>query len=307
MTRKARTRQTTRENTLGVDLLNRASLFALNMKSWGGAAKADLSKIDTNADKEWLRMRKTLLESEEFHRIKQHQAMTRQWCVNRSMPSFLRVGIYFVALTEVERYEQYLAAAVRELRTDLVPRFIEVYPGQREAAKASLKKLFNIDDYPTTEDMGTRFDIEWNWIYFGLPDNLPSIVREREAEKLKKAYADAQVQIVAALRTGFAELVSHAVEKLKVEPGKKPPVFKETLVTNIAEFCETFSARNIMQDEELSALVTRARDIVRDVKADDLRQYENEREKIAAAFADIKGTMDTMVVTPKGRKFHFDE
>ena len=153
--------------------------------------------------------------------------------------------------------------------------------------------------------MARRFGIEWNWICFAPADNIPKEVREREVAKLQKAYADAQVQILAALRAGFGDLVNHAAEKLKVVPGKKPPVFKATLVENLQEFFATFGSKNLMQDAELAELVERAQKVMGNVTAEDLRSFEDTRGRVAAGFEEIKKEMDKLVGERKGRRFDF--
>jgi hypothetical protein len=99
--------------------------------------------------------------------------------------------------------------------------------------------------------------------------------------------------------------VNHAAEKLKVVPGKKPPVFKATLVENLQEFFATFGSKNLMQDAELAELVERAQKVMGNVTAEDLRSFEDTRGRVAAGFEEIKKEMDKLVGERKGRRFDF--
>lgn len=292
---------------IGGDLLQRASLFTISLRRWGNQRKADLSKVQTKAKKGRLHLTKKLIESNAYDDLRSFQDETKSWCLRRSMPSYLRDGIFVVLLTEVKEFEDELARRVKELENVYVPRFLKEYEKCVEDAKVELEDQFNSGDYPPPQQLTQRFRIEWNWISFGVPDNLPEGVRKKEVEKIQKAYAEAQQEIVAALRQGFADLVNHAVERLSIKKGEKPKTFRNSLFENFREFFDTFNARNLMEDEELKGVVQKAKKILAGVRPDDIRERPTVREATVKMMADVKRIADQLVQERPSRRFKLDE
>ena len=141
---------------------------------------------------------------------------------------------------------------------------------------------------------------------FALKTALPQYLR-LEQEKIEKKFAEAQEQILSALRLAFSELVNHAVDRLKAVPGEKPKTFQKTMVENINEFLNTFNFRNMMSDEALEGLVMSASRVMKGITTEKLRESESVRENVAAKFQEIKATLDTMIVNKPSRVFDMED
>src|SRR2546428_8326068 len=134
--------------------------------------------------------------------------------------------------------------------------------------------LYNPADYPAVEDLGGEFGFSWQYVSFGVPDQLKAISRdvwEQEREKAAQRMAEASAEIQTVLRESMAKLVQHMADRLKEGPDGKPLRFKETTVSNLVEFLTNFEFRNVTDDGELQALVAQARELLNSVDADDLR------------------------------------
>ncbi len=288
------------------NILHNAILFSLTRRSWRNRAIGDMDKVTSEAEKSKLKISKTLIAAEELDAINQYLSTVYNWCLDRSMFSCLRPGVYFVKRTAVEEFETMLAEAVKQLRSHYVPALAAVYPAKVEASRVALKDQYDASDYPTVADLPNRFGIEWSWLELGVPKDLPKAVREREDKKLRAQFAKAQDEILHALRSGFREMVSHAVDRLKVEPGEKPKVFKASLVENFNTFFSTFQHRNLMEDGELQSIVDQAKAILKDVKADKLRTSASLRNNTAAAFSGVKAALDKLIQDAPGRHLELE-
>jgi hypothetical protein len=215
--------------------------------------------------------------------------------------------LYLVKLDMVEQFEAQLQQGAAELRDELLPKFQAAYPGQVNEARIALNGQFREKDYPDVDKLPELFGVEWNWIAFSVPENLPEELRKAEEAKLEKQFQDAEQQIITALREGFQKLIDHAIERLQTPAGEKPKKFDDTLVTNIEQFIATFSARNLLNDAELEILVTRAKDVLTGVTPDRLRAGPTVRDQVATQFSEIKKTLDGMLVYVPSRKFDFEE
>lgn len=285
------------------NVFNRATLFTLSLSSWGNRRKANTNMIEVDADKKRLSISKRLIDSPEYDAVCRHQWELKQWCMARCMPSFFKDGIYLVALTEVQTFEEKLAHELRHMQNVLVPAFLEAYETRIEESRNILREMFNEADYPSVSELRQKFDIQWNWIQFTIPENLPEGIREAEIEKLQRKFQEAQEEIVTALRTSFGELVKHAVDRLSPKPDGKQPIFRDSLIENFNEFFQTFKSRNLMEDEELKAVVEQAQKLLANVDGKALRDTTSIRNTIASNFVAIQKQVDKLIVDRPNRRF----
>jgi len=202
---------------------------------------------------------------------------------------------------------------LRQLASDreqLVKAFLAAYPSLCLDAAKRLRGLYNPADYPPVSDVAREFGFSWQYVSFGVPEQLKGIsqeVWEQEREKAAQRMAEASCEIQQVLRESMAKLVQHMAERLKEGGDGKPLRFKETTVSNLVEFLTTFDFRNVTDDTELQALVAQARQLLQGVNADDLRTTGELRTKVQQGMAGIAGHLDTMLKRTGGRKFRFDE
>jgi hypothetical protein len=247
------------------------------------------------------------VESEPLNIVMRHMLETKQWCIYRSMPSYLREGVYVVKLDMVNAFESYLDQQ-RQMLTDMLLAFKNDYPRAVVAAQASLGALFNQDDYPTADEVISRFAIEHAWLTFDVARNIPLEVQQREIVKFQEKLKEAETEILFALREAFADMVEHFVQRLNAtRDGGKPPIIKDSLIDNFNEFFNTFSARNIMEDAELSRLVERSKEILRNIQPETLRKSESIRQRTLHAFNDVKKAIDELIKERPVRRFALNE
>lgn len=302
--------------TVDLNRFKNAVGFTATFSCWGNSRKANLAKMRASADnaddnkaKARLKLSKVLIVSAEYEAIKSFLAELRAWVYTRTVPSFFKEGFQLCGLEGIADIERRFKKAIQVDLPTLVDNFLEAYPQQIEEARAALDPAgqFNRADYPGTDEMRRFFAINYNWVAFTVPDQLPPELRQQEQEKLERQFADAGEQIKTALRAGFAELIAHATERLTVQPGDKPKVFRDTLVGNISEFIETFNSRNLMNDIDLAQLVNKAKEVLQGVTPQKLRDDEGIKINVAQQFEAIKGTLSTMIVEKPSRKFELEE
>jgi len=180
-----------------------------------------------------------------------------------------------------------------------------VYPELVEGARARLRTLFDVRDYPPVETVRAAFGFSWRYITFRVPETLVAIDRamfEREREKAAQHWAEAAAAIQALLRANMVELVAHMVERLTPNADEKQKVFKGSTVSNLSEFLRDFDARNIVDDQELAAVVARARELLDGVDPSTLRDSGEVRAAVHSGFARIQRQLDVMVTNRPARR-----
>jgi hypothetical protein len=247
---------------------------------------------------------KELLNSPELKAVSKLQGEIRQYLYGRALPNFhiLKGSVHrlpVALVTEVDRELQEYTA----VQENLVDQFIQALPVRVAEARLSLGALFNAADYPPAGELRQAFRIQYRYLTTDVPAVLGMIsqgILSRERTNAVAEIAAETEEIKMAMRQSFADLIDHAASRLTIGPGGKKTIFKDTTVKNIEEFLNLFDSRNVVGDNELKALVERARQVLRGVTPDQLRDAEDLRASVRSAFTNIKAEMDrNLMLRPK--------
>lgn len=291
----------------GVDLARKTVCIKVRLSRMGNTRQVSTSHIEADADKDLLRVSKHLVDSAELKAIGRFDGEIRRYLYNICLP--FEIGIHLLPIAALEQVEQRLRQFAVD-RTELVKAFLAAYPSRCVDAAKRLRGLYNPTDYPSGEDVAREFGFSWQYVSFGVPDQLKGIsqeVWEQEREKAAQRMAEASSEIQQVLRETMAKLIQHMADRLKTGGDDKPLRFKESTVSNLVEFLANFEFRNVTDDTELQRLVTEARGLLQGINADDLRTTGELRTKVQQGMAGIAAQLDTMLMRAGGRKFRFDE
>ncbi len=292
---------------MGQDLAQKTVCVKVRLGRLGNSRKVSNSQVEVDTDKSLIRVSKHLLDSKELRTIANFDGEIRRYLYDTCLP--FETGIHLCPFALLEQME----GRLREFavgRQGLVEAFLTAYSGLSQEAAKRLRSLYNPADYPPLEHVAQQFTFTWQYISFGVPDQLREIstrIWQDEREKAAQVMAEAGREIQQVLRTAMAELVKHMRDRLKDGPDGKPLRFKETTVSNLVAFLGSFDFRNVTDDTELKALVDKAREMLVGVSADDLRTTAAVRAKVQQGMADLAAELDTMIVKMPVRKFRFNE
>lgn len=285
-------------------LTDKTMFLSVRFGMLGNSRKVSGSEVlETDADKELLKVSKTLLDSEELEAIKKADGKMRQYLYNACLP--FETGIYLLPLGMAPNVHAKLTEYKAE-REKLVTAFIAVYPALCEKAAQRLGSLYNACDYPGKDAIAARFAFSWRYRSFGVPDKLKSIsaaLFEQEQEKAAQQMQAATEEITLLMRQTLLEMVSHLQERLSPGDEGKPKILRESAVKNLQEFLTTFDLRNVTNDAELAEQVAKAKALISGTNAEALRNSDVFREKIRNGMAEISGRLGTMVEDKAGRKY----
>jgi hypothetical protein len=179
-----------------------------------------------------------------------------------------------------------------------------------EQAKVRLGGLFRPEDYPTPDELRSKFSFETK--VMPLPDagDFRVTLGEEEKERIKRqitAAVEASLQV--ASRDPWQRLyegVSHLAERLQAhkvtEEGVDHP-FRDSVVTNLVKLVDVLPKLNVTGDPELQRLASQVRASLQ-VDPQELRKSESirsETAKNAAAIAErMQGYMGGYSI-PEGR------
>lgn len=294
-------------SSTGQDLAQRTVCVKVRLGRLGNSRKVSNSQVEVDTDKSLIRVSKHLLDSKELRTIANFDGEIRRYLYDTCLP--FESGIHLCPVALLEEMECKLRVFTGS-REKLVQEFLLVYPSLCQEAAKRLRSLYNPADYPPLEHVAQQFTFSWQYVSFGVPDQLREIstkIWHDEREKAAQVMAEAGREIQQVLRAAMAELVKHMRDRLKDGPDGKPLRFKETTVSNLVDFLGTFDFRNVTDDAELKILVDKARELLADISADDLRTTAGVRAKVQQGMADLAAELDTMIVKKPARKFRFNE
>jgi len=283
-------------------------LLDVRIQKPGKSRKADIGKVETTDDKTMLRLSKQLLDAPELRAVEKQDNEFRAWLYTQAVPGApFRSGIHVIPAALIEDVDARITRYA-DRRSRLVEAFLLAYPQRIEDARQRLGSQWKATDYPPAENMRAAFSVSYQYLTFETPAVLAGLNRElwqREKDKARDMWAEAQDEMRAAMRQAFGEIVSHMADRLTPGDDGKPKVFRDSLIGNFREFLQTFPARDITNDQELAALVDRARALLSGIDADDLRKADGLRSSVAANIASIKADLDNAITTGSARARKF--
>ncbi len=291
----------------GQDLAQKTVCLKVHLGLVGNSRKVSNSQVEVDADKQLIRVSKTLLDSVELQAIKTLDGEVRRYLYDNCLP--FESGIQLVPLPQIETVDKKLREYAQK-RLELADAFVGAYPRLCEQAAGRLRTLYNPNDYPPVDIVRSHFAFSWRYVSFGVPGQLKEIsarIFEDEREKAGRMMAEASSEIQQVLRAALAEMVAHLRDRLADQADGKPQRVRESTVQKLRNFLDTFDFRNVTDDQELKEQVEKARQLLSGVSTDAIRNTAELRARVKDGMTEIAQRLDTMVADRVGRKFRLDE
>ena len=296
------------EFTDASSISERAGFLILTINSFGTSRKVNTSEIEVDADKNRIRVQKTLLESKEIAAIKSFDGYTKRWIEDHCLP-FEQRGIHLMPIAGVDEVDAYLMGRL-ERREGLITQLLDVYPLLKLRDKEQLGATFNDEDYPTVTEVRSAYQMRWRIVVFSTPSSLKTVNRaifEREREKNAKLWAEAGAMADQFLHKSMAAIVNGLIDKLTGNSGGKKKTIHKTTFAHIQEFLSGFSPRNVNNNEELQELADRLKKAVDGVELDDLKSDQATRDHVRTKFEAVKKHLDSMLIDRPARAISLDD
>jgi ElaB/YqjD/DUF883 family membrane-anchored ribosome-binding protein len=289
-------------------ILDNCVLFMLEFGRLGNSKSVDTTDLDVDADKDQLRLSKSLLESPELQAITKMDNAFRKYVMSRCLPSFIKAGVYLLPLRNLNDVEKRFSQ-FQEERAAAIAEFISVYPTRKREAANKLRALYDESEYPEPDEIEEKFHVKRQYLEFNVPGKLakysPELFKQQQNEMLAK-WSEAEEKVTLLLRQNAQELVDALVERLTPEPGGKRKIFRDTITENLREFIQQFRNRNVTDDTELQRIIDKCDELLKGVKADDLRADAKLKAKVQNGFSRIQDELSSLVVTGGKRNINYD-
>jgi len=170
-----------------------------------------------------------------------------------------------------------------------VEAFVEDYPRLKQAARRELNGMYNEGDYPT--NIAAKFGVEV--VIMPLPDSQDfraSLSEDTVADIKKDIQTELQKTTQLAMREPYERLYSH-ISRIVMRLTDKKSVFRDTLITGLADLCAILPGLNLTGDAQLDDLRKRAEKMIANLDPQDLRDVPSVRRDVAREAAQIQHLM----------------
>jgi len=291
--------------------LKNSVFISLHFRCLGVSRKVGKHRVETTADKHLVTLSKRLFRSETYQHIKRIQSQARSYLLSRAIETGLRGAVYALPTAFVSEVEDRLHEFVEQVKVEVATLCAE-WPSLVDVkAREQLGDLYQEQDYPTVGQVAQAFGIEWSYLATDVPGELADIssgVFQRERDKLEKEFAKATAYTKAIMRRTCYEFVSafHAqLQPVEVTGKKMQPIHTRTL-SKLVDFMETFQARNLSGDEEMSESIEMMRSLLAGVTVHQLRSSESFKTCIEQRISKVVAEVAQLVEECPVRQIDFE-
>lgn len=264
--------------------------------------------IEVGFDVSRVKCNKRIIHKKWTEKIEKLQLEFLTWLKSISLKSgFLHSGMYLIPLSFVNQVDLRVEE-FKQKRIELINEFGANYEQAIAESRNDLGDLFDERLVVPFEQLKASYRVESKYLTLNVAAALENINKElyqRELEKSSQEWASATIEIRDALRTAFQQLVNHFVTKLGKDDSGKPKTFHGSTVEKLLEFVNTFSQKNLVDDQELSDLADKAKKLLSGVEVKDIRSNDELRNNIEKAFSEILN--DTNTLLTETRTINFED
>lgn len=189
-----------------------------------------------------------------------------------------------------QSYATWLRDRQREF-TSTLDAFAAEYPALRARAAVLLNGMYRPEDYPSTQDLRSRFALAVEYspvpaagdLRVDLASDQITMIESAIGDRLERATADA-------MRDAWMRL-HDVVAKIAERLSAPEAIFRDSLISNAEEVCEILGRLNVTDDPQLESMRQRVRTELTRFDPETLRDDRSRREQTATRANNILDAM----------------
>jgi hypothetical protein len=257
----------------------------------------------TSADARFLTAGKKLVDTrhEAFRRLTSIRTRITNYWRGISLP-YVEAGLRLIRQADIPAFVHALEGFRDELH-EAEGQLNAAYDEVKSDARQRLGRLFNPADYPP--EISGLFHVEWDFPSVEPPNYLLRVapeVFEEERRRVLSRFEEAVRLAEQAFATEFGRLLAHLTERLASSETGERRVFRNSAVTNLADFFARFQQLNVRSNPELDALVEEAQRLVQNVSPQDLRDNDSLRQQIANEMTRVREQVEGLITEAPRRR-----
>lgn len=279
-------------------LMTKAVLANVSIGTWSGrkydneATQAVADKFE--ADKNWGRSNKLLVEHNAILNLQRMGSRARQTHYMYTLP-WSDVGS---RLLPTKAYTVYVEAINKHSDEfwEAVDKFCTAYPDLKEMRRVALGSLWKADDYPTIEQLRTKFHFDINFSF--LPDPNSDIrlnLNEIEIDKVRANLADNLKKVEDKSINDLWLRMRKVVDRIVGRLGDSDKIFKNSTFENIDDLEKIVDLLNVTDNPDVSGTMQEIKDQLTEYDPDTIRKDEFVRKSVHKRAQDILDKISAFV------------
>lgn len=185
-------------------------------------------------------------------------------------------------------YSKAMREVIAEHET-AVKAFLKEYPLIINNAEKRLGKLKENKRLPSVQEIRHKFEITTDILPMPEVSDFRCEIGDQEIDSIKKNISESLEKMTVKAVANIWEQFTSLVEKIEQTMKQPKKIFRDSLFTNLKEFCELIPKLNLTGDNNLEGLRKEAIKKLTQLSAPDLRVSKTERKK---AYKSAKEIMD---------------
>lgn len=284
---------TTRYNIDTCSMLTEFNASVWTARKLDRSATEEVVTAKNAAAKDAARVNKHLLAGRtELDVIQQMVNRARMFVYDNTLP-WSDAGLRLLPTINFERFAAKMNQFEEEFES-LVHNFVDIYPTLITAQAMALGDMFKRDDYPTQNEIMTKFAFRVNYMPVPTAGDFRVDVGNAAMDDIKEKLGRlAQERVDEAMKDVRARLGDHLKrmsDRLTtdwVDGEAKQRRFHDSLVTGALELCDLTKGLNIVGDQDLEAARYELEQLLCDVTPTELRKNHHIRQDTKKAVDDI--------------------
>lgn len=162
---------------------------------------------------------------------------------------------------------------------DAVQKFISSYPDIKEEAKRRLNGMFNETDYPSLHKLPKKFSMEATFMPIPNLDDFRISINQTEVERLRSEIEQHVYIRINDATKNIWERIADAVKHMYERLSDQDAIFRDSLVTNIADLVDLLPRLNFTNDSGINQSIAQMKQLL--VNPDYLRSNSSKRVETA--------------------------
>lgn len=172
-------------------------------------------------------------------------------------------------------------------------RFLDAYPMMKANAQRAMGKLFSDDDYPPVGELRRRFELTVSYAPVPAVGDIRVNLDAHQIAAIEAGIMQQQTSAVKAAAADAWERLHDVVTKIHERLSAPDAIFRDSLITNARQLCDSLTRLNVTNDSDLEAMRARVAKELTNIDPDVLRDQPKYR-------ADVAGKADAILKSMSG-------
>ena len=263
------------------NLSEKAMLVSVNFSFWTGKTKDSKVTAEVIVTKKsardagaWLT---NLVSKSDLGNVESARSKVRETHYRYSLP-WMDGGLRILPSAMFMKYREEMSKAIAEHDKALAA-FLREYPAIVKRAKKRLGSLLEGKTLPSVSEVKRKFAIRQDILPIPAMGDFRCELSGDEADEIRKNVAKSIESMTERAVANIWEQFTTLIEKIEKTMKDPKKVFRDTLISNLTDFCELIPKMNLTNDNKLETLRKEAIAKLAELKPIDLRESKADRKK----------------------------